>query len=111
LTSVRFVLRAAAQRDLDAHIDYLGTVADNDTALRFVDSARASFDALDNAPHLGPAVPTSNSDLGGLRKWRIAGFPNYLIFYQPEKGRVRVLRVLHAAQDWWAALDIASGDT
>jgi toxin ParE1/3/4 len=67
-----------------------------------------TFDALGNAPHIGPAVPTRSADLGALRKWRIAGFPNYLIFYRPEKGRVRILRILHGAQDWWTSLGIYS---
>lgn len=83
-------------------------MADKEAALRFVDSARASFDALGNAPHLGPAVPTRNADLGALRKWRIAGFPNYLIYYRPEEEWVRILRIVHGAQDWWQALHIAS---
>ena len=108
MKQVRFVLRAAAQRDLDAHTEYLEAVAGKDMALRFVDSARTSFGVLGNAPHLGPAVLIRNANLGTLRKWRIAEFPNYLIFYQPEVEWVRILRIVHGAQDCWAMLDLAS---
>ncbi len=106
MTKARFVLRRAAQQDIDSLADYLETEAGKEAALRFVDSAQASFTALGVSPKLGPIVPTRKADLDGLRKWRVAGFPDYLIFYRPEQNRVRIFRVLHGAQDWWAALGI-----
>lgn len=108
MTKARFVLRAAAQRDLNAYADYFEAQAGKDLAFRFVDSARASFAALGDAPNSGSPVRSRSANLDELRKWRVVGFPNYLIFYRPEKDRVRILRVLHGAQDWWQSLDIDS---
>jgi toxin ParE1/3/4 len=108
LTKTRFVLRAAAQRDLNAFADYFEAEAGKDLALRFVVSARASFAALGENPKFGAPVPSRRAELADLRKWRISGFPNYLIFYRPEKDRVRILRIIHGAQDWWQTLDIDS---
>jgi toxin ParE1/3/4 len=108
LRKARFVLRAAAQRDLNAFADYLEAEAGKDLAYRFVDAAQSSFKALGETPGLGAAIPSHNLALSGLRKWHVAGFPNYLIFYRPEENRVRIFRILHAASDWWTALDIAS---
>lgn len=34
-----------------------------------------------------------------IRVWPIRGFKNHLIFYQVRKGRLEIVRVLHAAQD------------
>ena len=31
--------------------------------------------------------------------WRVAGFPNHLIFYRPIESGVEVIRVLHASRD------------
>jgi toxin ParE1/3/4 len=31
--------------------------------------------------------------------WRVAGFPNHLIFYRPVESGVEVIRVLHAKRD------------
>jgi toxin ParE1/3/4 len=106
LTKARFVLRAAAQRDLNAYADYFEAQARKELALRFVDSARASFADLGETPNSGPPVHSRSAELDDLRKWRITGFPNYLIFYRPEKDRVRILRIIHGAQDWWQSLDI-----
>ena len=106
MTKARFVLRRAAQRDIDSAADYLESEAGKDMALRFAHSAQASFAALGASPKLGPIVPTRKTELDGLRKWRVAGFPDYLIFYRSEQDRVRIFRVIHGAQDWWAALGI-----
>jgi toxin ParE1/3/4 len=108
LTQARFVLRAAAQRDLNAFVDSLEDEAGKDLAYRFVDAAQSSFQALAETPGLGATVSSHNLALTGLRKWRVAGFPDYLIFYRPEENRVRIFRILHGASDWWATLDIAT---
>ena len=106
MNNARFVLRAAAQRDLDAFADYFETEAGKDLAQRFIDSAQTTFTSLGDTPHIGPPVFTRNPVLRNLRKWRISGFPNYMIFYRPEEDYIRILRVIHAAQDWWTALDV-----
>jgi plasmid stabilization system protein ParE len=36
----------------------------------------------------------------GLRIWPIHGFPNHLILYRIIEDGIRVLRVVHGAQDW-----------
>jgi toxin ParE1/3/4 len=108
LTQARFVLRAAAQRDLNEFTDYLEAEAGKEQAYRFVDAAESSFKALGETPGLGVSVPSHNPALDGLRKWHVAGFPNYLIFYRPEENRVRIFRILHGASDWWATLEIAT---
>lgn len=41
-----------------------------------------------------------------MRKWRVDGFENVLIFYQPRPDGVAIVRVLHAARDWWGLLGL-----
>ena len=77
-------------------------------AMHFTDSARASFAAIGDVPNIGVQLHSRNPAFEELRKWRISGFAAYLIFYRSLADGVDVLRVLHGAQDWWAALDIAS---
>ena len=45
-------------------------------------------------------------ELAGVRKWRVRDFDNHLIFYLPRQDGVAIVRVLHAAQDWWSLLGI-----
>jgi toxin ParE1/3/4 len=41
-----------------------------------------------------------------MRKWQVKGFEKFLIFYLPHSKGVSIVRVLHAAQDWWSLLGI-----
>ena len=36
----------------------------------------------------------------GVRLWPVDRYRNYLVLYRVEPGRIRVLRILHAARDW-----------
>jgi toxin ParE1/3/4 len=49
---------------------------------------------------------TRSPELAGIRKWRVKGFENFLIFYETRVDAISIVRVLHAAQDWWQLLDI-----
>lgn len=91
---------------MNAHTDYLLDEAGEAVAARFVASARQSFGAIARSTGMGMALRSHNPQLAGIRKWRVKGFPKYLIFYQASPGAIRIVRVLHAAQDWWALLDI-----
>jgi toxin ParE1/3/4 len=41
-----------------------------------------------------------------VRKWRVGGFENYLVFYLPRANGVSIVGVLHAARDWWSLFGI-----
>jgi toxin ParE1/3/4 len=69
-------------------------------------SADESFSDIANHPGMGMALSLCDPRLAGLRKWRINGFEHFLIFYLPLPEGVSIVRVLHAAQDWWGLLGI-----
>ena len=98
-------IRAEARRDLDRHSDCLLAEAGVESASKFVEAARHSFGVIAQSPHLGPALRSSNPRMAEMRKWRVSGFSKFLIFYQPMTGGVRIVRVLHSAQDWSALFD------
>ena len=105
MTPNRFVIRAAAKRDLAGHFAWLEAEAGVDVAERYLESAETSFARLAETPGLGPEVKSRRVELTGLRKWRIDGFASQLIFYIPRQSGVLIVRVLHAAQDWMTLLD------
>ncbi len=98
--------RPAARRDLVDHFIYLADNASLDTAERFLVCVEASFDALATQSLIGSPLTTKRSELAGLRKWRVRDFGNYMIFYIPRSDGVSIVRVLHAARDWWGLLGI-----
>lgn len=98
--------RAAARRDLVDHYTYLAENAGEATADRFLLQAETSFNALAEHPEMGTPLTLRHSELAGLRKWHVPGFDRVLIFYFPRRDGVTILRVLHAAQDWWRLLGV-----
>jgi toxin ParE1/3/4 len=97
---------AAARSDLIEHFLYLAEEAGEAAAHRFLDEAEASFATLLRNPGIGAPVALRRPELAGLRKWRVSGFDNFLIFYLPKHDGVAVVRVLHAATDWWGLLEL-----
>ncbi len=93
-----------ARRDLIEHFVYLADHADIATADRFLVNAEATFVKLVARPLSGRGVRTLHPELAGMRLWRVKGFDNWLIFYLPSEEGVSIVRVLHAAQDWWSIL-------
>jgi toxin ParE1/3/4 len=100
--------RAAARQDLIAHYVYLAENAGEATAERFLANAEASFNDLSMQPKMGAPLSLRRPELAGLRKWQVRGFDNVLIFYLPRDDGVSIVRVLHAARDWWQMLGVQS---
>jgi toxin ParE1/3/4 len=96
--------REAARRDLVDHFVYLAENASLNTADRFLSNAQASFAELALQPGMGAPLNLKHPDLVNLRKWWVKDFDNHLIFYMPCPEGVTVVRILHAASDWWALL-------
>jgi toxin ParE1/3/4 len=85
---------------------YLAENANVETAERFLLQADASFADLACHPEIGAALTLGRPELAGMRKWQVKGFEKFLIFYLPHSRSVSIVRVLHAAQDWWSLLGI-----
>jgi toxin ParE1/3/4 len=98
--------RTTARRDLLDHFVYLAENVGLDTADRFLANAEATFAALAQQPKMGAPLTLRHPALAGIRKWRVDGFDNHLIFYLPRPGGVSIVRILHAARDWWTLLGI-----
>jgi toxin ParE1/3/4 len=93
-------------RDLVEQFVYLAENASLDTAERFLTNAEISFSDLADQPMIGAPLAVRQPALAGIRKWRVKDFDNHLIFYVPRPDGVSIVRVLHAARDWWSLLGI-----
>ena len=89
-----------AEEDLDQIEDYIA--ARDPAAAARVRTAvvRQSMD-LGKTPEKGMRLREPQSELEmGVRPWPVSRYRNYLVLYRVEPAQIRVLRVLHAAQDW-----------
>lgn len=101
---------AAARRDLIDHYVYLAEEAGLNVAERFLAQAQAGFALLAQQPAIGAPLQLRHPELAGLRKWRLKDFDHHLVFYKPYPDSVLIVRVLHAASDWWGLLGMEAHD-
>lgn len=92
--------RPQALQDLVDIPAYLAEESGNDElGWRFLDAAEEALRHLAEMPGLGATRQYADPDLAGVRMWRVAGFPNQLIFYREVEGGIDVIRVLHGSRD------------
>ena len=90
--------RPRARADLLEIAEYIAR--DNlPASSRFLDVAEACFRTLARFPEMGALAHFDSPHLLGLRRSRIKGFENYLVFYRPTESGVEIIRVLHGARD------------
>jgi toxin ParE1/3/4 len=91
---------ALAEEDLDQIEDYI-CATDPAAAARVRAAIVQQSLELARMPAKGLALsePANEQEIG-VRLWPVSRYRNYLILYRIEPELVRVLRILHAAQDW-----------
>jgi toxin ParE1/3/4 len=86
------------------HYVHLAENAGLETAERFLRCAEESFRELARYPAMGVRLPLGRAT--GIRKWQVKGFESFLVFYLARQDGVSIVRVLHAAQDWWRVVGL-----
>ena len=91
---------ALAEEDLDQIEDYI-SANDPAAAARVRAAIVEQSLELGNMPAKGLALkePITQREIG-VRLWPVARYRNYLLLYRIEPDLIRVMRILHAAQDW-----------
>lgn len=100
----RVYKRARARQDLIERYVFLAENASQNVADRFLANTEASLATLAEQPMMGAPLALRRPELHSMRKWQVKEFDDILIFYMPHPDGISVVRVLHAAQDWWTLL-------
>ena len=95
----RVVVRPRAWREIDRQIAYLQQQAGAEVAERFLDSLTQTCDQLARMPHMGMLCGFRRASLRRVRRWRVQGFDNWLIFYLPRRDGVEIIHIIHGARD------------
>jgi toxin ParE1/3/4 len=77
-------VRNRATQDLRQQANYILVNGNSDAALRFLESAEATFAQLAKTPGIGKIVGLVSSNLGEIRQWYIKSLRDYLIFYRTQ---------------------------
>lgn len=100
----RLVRSERSDDDVREVVEYLLREASASVALRFIEALEESYQLLQSQPEIGRLYAPENSELQGIRSWRVHRFEHYLVFYQVLEDVVRIARVLHGSRDLWAVL-------
>jgi plasmid stabilization system protein ParE len=94
----RLRISAQVRADVLSLADYIA-IESPDNARRFLGALYSTWARLLEYPLTGRECEFGPSHLIGLRWIRVQGFPNHLVFYIPDEGQVRIVRVLHGSRD------------
>jgi toxin ParE1/3/4 len=100
----RLVRSERSDDDVREVVQHLLREASASAALRFLDALEESYLLLQSQPEIGRLYAPENSELRGIRSWRVHRFERYLVFYQLLEDAVRIARVLHGSRDIWTDL-------
>jgi toxin ParE1/3/4 len=91
--------RPRARIDLLEQFVYFGEQAGVELAERFFTAVEQTCEQLVRNPLMGPTCYSGVPSLHGLRRFPVAQFEQFLIFYLPTADGIDVIRVLHGARD------------
>jgi len=98
--SRKVVWRAEARRDFIRHFTFFVREADLATTLRFRSELEGALDLLAGMPTAGVVKPCKSPKLANVRMWKLERFDEIVLLYQPCNEGIRLLRIIHAKQDW-----------
>ena len=108
---MRVVYRQVANDDIIRQFRYYLVAASvPEVALRFRHAVRLTVASLNEHPLMAPRYPLRSPRLQNLRSWPVAGFDEVHIYYIPDSGTLRVIRILHQKRDVRRILERDRGD-
>ena len=99
LSEFRYVIRPAADRDLDDQASYYAVAGTIEVGHRFLLAAHETFALLASRPHMGWRPRLLRPRLRDLRVFRVNTFERILSLYLPLLDGVDILRVIHGSRN------------
>ncbi len=92
-------LSEAASVDIIEQADWHQEKSDSKLAKRWGTAVTSAVLRIMRNPRSGTPCRFGPTELRGIRRMPISGFPKHLVFYSIEDHDVLILRVLHGARD------------
>ena len=88
-----------AIRDVIGASDHIAAYSSLNASEKFLEAVKSTYRKIADMPNIGTLRDYGRPQLKGMRMWRIAKYPQYLIFYFATGSELYILRVLHGSQD------------
>lgn len=92
-------LSEAAVADINEQADWYERKTDRKLSERWSKAVTSAVLRILTYPRSGAPCRFSPTELRGIRRVPISGFPKHLVFYSVKDNDVLILRVLHGARD------------
>ena len=99
MKTLRISLSEAAIADILEQSDWYEAQADRKLAKRWEKAVTSTLLRISRGPRAGTPCNFSAAELRGARRVSGAGFPRHLVFYQPYRDEIVVLRIVHGGRD------------
>ncbi len=94
----RVVFSRSAKDNIDAISSYIA-ISNDTAARRFIEAAYETVETIAEMSGIGVKRKFIHSKAREVRSFRVKGYGNYLIFYTPITGGIRVIAIAHGARD------------
>ena len=87
---------------VDDVIKAAGYIADRSSlnaSDKFLQAVKNTYRQISETPGIGVARDFGQPDLQGMRMWRVAKYPRFLVFYIASNKELVILHVLSGSQD------------
>lgn len=99
MNSTQLRLSEAAAVDINEQADWYEEKSNRQLTERWSRAVTSAVLRILKNPYSGAPCRFSSTELRGIRRVPISGFPKHLVFYSVEANDVLILRVLHGARD------------
>jgi toxin ParE1/3/4 len=79
--------------------DHIAAQSSLNASEKFLDTVKSAYRKIADMPGIGVLRDYKQSELKGMRMWRVSKYPRYLIFYVTTGTDLIILRVLHGSKD------------
>ncbi len=97
--SLQIIETAEAVNDVIKAADYLAAQSSFNASDKFLAAVKSTYRRIADMPGIGTLRDYGQPDLKGMRCWRVAKYPRFLVFYIATGRELVILHVLNGSQD------------
>ncbi len=97
--SLEIIETPEAVDDVIKAAEYIASRSSLNASDKFLESVKSTYREIAEMPGMGAARDYGQPELKGMRMWRVAKYPRFLVFYVATGSELVILHVLNGSQD------------
>lgn len=97
--SLEIIQTEEATADVIKAANYIAARFSLNTSDKFLAAVKSTYREIAEMPGMGAACDYGQPELKGMRMWRVAKYPRFLVFYMTTGRELIILHVLNGSQN------------